>query len=84
MMYHIALCDDEAAELDKTEQMLSEYQKRHAGVSFLTERFERADELLHLIREKSYVPDLLLMDIYMPMVILEIMERLCYLHQILE
>ena len=66
MMYHIALCDDEAIELDKTEQMLSEYQKRHAGVSFLTERFERADELLHLIREKSYVPDLLLMDIYMP------------------
>ena len=66
MMYHIALCDDEAVELDKTEQMLNEYQKRHAGVSFLTERFERADELLHLIREKSYVPDLLLMDIYMP------------------
>ena len=66
MMYHIALCDDEAVELDKTEQMLNEYQKRHAGVSFLTERFERADELLHLIREESYVPDLLLMDIYMP------------------
>lgn len=65
-MYHIALCDDETAELDKTERLLIEYEKMHREVSFLTERFERTDELLRMVREESYTPDLLLMDVYMP------------------
>lgn len=65
-MYSIALCDDETAELDKTEIMLNAYQEKHSGCDFVIERFESAGELLHMVGEKNYVPDLLLMDIYMP------------------
>lgn len=65
-MYLIALCDDEAAELDKTERMLKCYGERHLGAEFSIERFERADELLDRVRERKYMPDIILMDIYMP------------------
>ncbi len=65
-MYLIALCDDELAELEKTEKLLSDYEKEHPGLDFVTRRFENADELLYLVREENYEPDLILMDIYMP------------------
>lgn len=65
-MYRIALCDDEAAELDKTERMLRHYGEKHPGAEFSVKRFERADELLDRVRERNYVPDMILMDIYMP------------------
>lgn len=65
-MYLIALCDDEKKELDKTENMLAAYQKEHPGCAFSIERFENAQELLQMVREKDYTPDLLLLDIYMP------------------
>ena len=65
-MYLIALCDDEPAELDKTEKMLEKYGRMHTEVNFLVERFESAAELLYKVREKDYRPDLILMDIYMP------------------
>ncbi|MDE6219842.1 MAG: LytTR family DNA-binding domain-containing protein [Lachnospiraceae bacterium] len=65
-MYLIALCDDEAAELDKTEQMLRNYEERHTKAAFAIERFERADELLNQVRANNYLPDFILMDIYMP------------------
>lgn len=65
-MYLIALCDDETAELDKTEGMLRRYGERHLGAEFSIERFERADELLDRVREQKYSPDMILMDIYMP------------------
>ncbi len=65
-MYLIALCDDESAELDKTEKMLEKYGRMHTEVNFLVERFESAAELLYKVREKDYRPDLILMDIYMP------------------
>lgn len=65
-MYLIALCDDEKAELNKTEQMLNNYGKKHPGTEFMIERFENADKLLDVIREKEYTPDFILMDIYMP------------------
>lgn len=65
-MYLIALCDDETAELDKTEQMINDYEKRHPGIDFLIERFENANELLYKVREKDYAPDFIFMDIYMP------------------
>lgn len=65
-MYTIALCDDEAGELSKTEQMLSSYEKKHSEMEFMIECFENADELLYRIREKNYMPDLIFMDIYMP------------------
>ncbi len=65
-MYQIALCDDELAELEKTEKKLGDYEKIHPGVDFIIRRFENAEELLHLVREEMYIPDLIFMDIYMP------------------
>ena len=65
-MYLIALCDNEAADLNKVEQLLNLYEKEHPGTAFLVERFENAIELLYRVREKNYLPDFVLMDIYMP------------------
>lgn len=64
-MYHIALCDDEAGELDRAENILNSY-RECAECDFSVERFDDAEELLWMIREKGYSPDLLFMDIYMP------------------
>lgn len=66
MMYLIAICDDEKKELDKTERMLDAYQRDHPGCVFSIERFENAQELLYMVREQGYAPDLILLDIYMP------------------
>ncbi len=65
-MYLIALCDDESAELEKTEKLLNDYEKKHSGLDFMIRRFENADELLHLVKEEKYMPDLIFMDIYLP------------------
>lgn len=65
-MYLVAICDDEAVELDKTEQMLKDYERKFSQVDFSIERFESADELIYAVRERDYAPDLILMDIYMP------------------
>ncbi len=65
-MYLIALCDDEEKELDKTEQMLSAYQRSHTGCMFIVRRFKSAPELLDAVKQEEYAPDLLLLDIYMP------------------
>jgi len=64
-MYLIALCDDELAELEKTEKLLSDYEKRHSGLEFVIRRFESTDELLYMV-EEDYKPDLIFMDIFMP------------------
>ncbi len=65
-MYLIALCDDELAELEKLEKLLSDYEKNHSGLDFMTRHFENTDELLYMVREENYMPDLIFMDIYMP------------------
>lgn len=65
-MYLIALCDDEPAELGKTEQFLRNYAEEHPGLDFTTQLFDNTDELLYLVREENYMPDLIFMDIYMP------------------
>lgn len=65
-MYLIALCDDEKAELKKTEQMLGNYKKKHPKMDFMVECFENVEELLYMARAKNYMPDLIIMDIYMP------------------
>ena len=65
-MYQIALCDDEAAALDKIENMFKVYCKKHTEPVFLVKRFSDADELLHATHDKGYMPDILFMDIYMP------------------
>ncbi|MCM1268377.1 MAG: LytTR family DNA-binding domain-containing protein [Bacteroidales bacterium] len=66
MTYQTALCDDERAELEKTERLLNAYQKSHPDADFLIRRFESAEELLFLVEGKSYAPDLIFMDIFMP------------------
>jgi len=65
-MYQIALCDDEPAELEKTEKMLNDYEKNHPGPEFITRCFKNTDELLYMVREENYIPDLILLDIYLP------------------
>ncbi|MDO4303537.1 MAG: LytTR family DNA-binding domain-containing protein [Bacillota bacterium] len=65
-MHLIALCDDEAAELDRTEKLLSDYEKKHSGLDFIIRRFENADELHYAVMKENYMPDLIFMDIYMP------------------
>ncbi|MCM1065776.1 MAG: LytTR family DNA-binding domain-containing protein [Eubacterium sp.] len=65
-MYLIALCDDETAELIKTEKLLRGYEKKHPGVDLVIEHFADADELVCMIREENYEPDVIFMDIFMP------------------
>ncbi len=65
-MYLIALCDDDKAELNKTERLLAAYRRRRPAYEFVVERFESAEDMLCMAREKTYVPDLLILDIYMP------------------
>ena len=62
----IALCDDETAELEKTEKILSDYEQKFPESDFVIQCFEDADELLAMVKESSYSPDLVFMDIYMP------------------
>lgn len=65
-MHLIAICDDEIEDLNKTEQLLLDYGKEHPDHEFTTKRFENVNDLLQMTKDHSYVPDLLLMDIYMP------------------
>lgn len=65
-MYLIALCDDVTEELDKTEQLLRSYERKHPETTFSISRFEDANKLLCQIRDKNYMPDLIILDIYMP------------------
>lgn len=65
-MYLIALCDDDAKELDQIENLLTEYQKKaEFPWEYKAERFTSAEELLSEIRKNGYTPDFLLLDIYM-------------------
>lgn len=69
-MYLIAICDDEKTELDKTAKMLNDYkaewfEREYSKLDCKVERYANAEELLYRVREENYVPDLILMDIYM-------------------
>lgn len=66
MTIQIALCDDEPAEMDKAEKILSDYEQTHMDADFVIQRFESTDELLLMIREGKCSPHLIFMDIYMP------------------
>lgn len=63
-MYRIAICDDEQAEVVKNQELLSDYKKLHPEINFEIGIFKKAKELLSKVQE-GYVPDLILMDIYM-------------------
>lgn len=64
-MYSIALCDDEERELDQIENFLASYQDRKREMEYKTERFSSAEALLQRVRENGYMPDILLLDIFM-------------------
>lgn len=64
-MYYIALCDDKIEELDKAEDMLRIYQQ-HCECNFFIRRFQKAEELIRAVSKKEYIPDLIIMDIFMP------------------
>lgn len=66
MTYLIALCDDETADLNKTEKILSAYERKHPELDFMIECFESAGELLYMVEERNYAPDMIFMDIFMP------------------
>lgn len=65
-MYSIAICDDETEELDRTQESLKEYMKQNSISDCKVERFENAEELLYLMKHNDYMPNILLLDIYMP------------------
>lgn len=65
-MYHIAICDDEAEGLNRTENILNRYCRQQGAVDFSVAQFDNAEKMLRRIREEEYSPDLLFMDIYMP------------------
>lgn len=64
-MYLIALCDDEERELDRIENFLASYQDKKQEVKYKTDRFFSAEALLRRVREEGYMPDILLLDIFM-------------------
>ncbi len=64
-MYTIALCDDEVKELDQIEAFLESYQDGKQELAYRTERFASAEELLQRVKEDGYMPDILLLDIFM-------------------
>lgn len=66
MTVQIALCDDETAEMEKTERLLSDYEQNFTDSDFVVQCFEDAEELLAVTKESNYSPDLVFMDVYMP------------------
>ncbi len=65
-MYYIALCDDKEEELEKAESMLKIYKQQHSDRGLMIRKFQKAADLLEAVRDKTYMPDLVLMDIFMP------------------
>ena len=65
-MYLIGICDDEERELNQIETLLEEYGKEKRELEYKTWRFTNGEALLREIREGSCIPDLLLLDIFMP------------------
>ena len=53
MTVQIALCDDETADIEKTEKLLSAYEQENSDLNFLIQRFEDTGELLNKIGRAS-------------------------------
>lgn len=62
-MIHIAICDDDSAQLKKTEKLIMQ---AIAQYSPEIDRFSDGTELLKAMQNSDYVPDLAVLDIYMP------------------
>ena len=62
-MRRVALCDDEAGELEETAQTLREFAGTH-GVAMQIAAYSSVEELLtNLARQSKAAPDVLFMDI---------------------
>lgn len=64
-MYLIVICDDMELEIEKTEQIIDHYKLLHPELDLVVESFESAEELLYMVTEENYEPDLIFLDIYM-------------------
>lgn len=62
-MIHIAICDDDSTQLKKTEKLIMQ---AIAQYSPEIDRFSDGTELLKAMQNSDYVPDLAVLDIYMP------------------
>ncbi|MCI8936136.1 MAG: response regulator transcription factor [Lachnospiraceae bacterium] len=65
-MYRVALCDDMDSELEQIEDFLHAYGRRNPMLRYGIKRFDNAQRLIDWVREEREIPDLLLMDIFMP------------------
>ncbi|MCM1237324.1 MAG: LytTR family DNA-binding domain-containing protein [Ruminococcus flavefaciens] len=66
MTVYIALCDDEAADMERTKALLNAYGQKHDDAEFVFQCFENSNQLLAMVSEGNYLPDLVFLDIYMP------------------
>lgn len=67
MTYEIVLCDDDLEELGIIEEMLELYWcEKNPGVQYKTVKFQSAEEMLIWLEDGRHLPDLLLLDIFMP------------------
>lgn len=64
-MYLLVICDDMELEIEKTEQIIDRYKLFHPELDLVVECFESAEELVYMVREENYEPDLIFLDIYM-------------------
>lgn len=66
VIYQVAVCDDEAEQIEQEENMLKAYMRQQPDCEFRIERFRSADRLIRKMAEQEYLPELVLLDIYMP------------------
>ncbi|MDD2484157.1 MAG: LytTR family DNA-binding domain-containing protein [Eubacteriales bacterium] len=64
-MIHIAICDDELQELDRSNRLLKQYMHEHPQYEISTHSFSAPLELLAYVESKNSF-DVLLLDVYMP------------------
>lgn len=67
MTYEIVLCDDDLEQLDRIEEWLELYRyEKNPHIQYRIIRFQNAEEMLIWFDEEKNLPDLLLLDIFMP------------------
>ena len=67
MTYEIVLCDDDLEQLSKIEEWLELYRcEKNPHMQYKTMKFQSAEDLFIWFDEERHLPDLLLLDIFMP------------------
>ena len=64
-LYSIAICDDDEKQLDQIEEFLARYGACGRTLEYVTERFDSAEALLLRVQKEGYMPDALILDIFM-------------------